>query len=94
MQVYGSLIILILGLMPLPDRQGSLIDLKQSLNAKYEGKIVTLRHFYSGSILRFTQDGNLSGSASEGPWTTCARVEIDKLDLNSRNLTLEGRRWQ
>jgi TonB family protein len=90
MRIYRVVCFLILGLMPAFSAPDSIKDLRKSLTAKYKGKTVTLRNFYSGSKLLFNHDGNLAMLATIGPWTTCAKVEIRRMDLNDKKLILEG----
>jgi TonB family protein len=92
MQICRVVFFLTLGLMPSYGGDDGLADLKQSLKSQYQGKVVTLRHFFAASRLSFDVDGNLSTASPVGPWTTCSRVEVKKLDLNEKKLTLQGRR--
>lgn len=65
---------------------------ERQLAAKYQGKTLTLRQFYSGSRLRFRSDGHLIGAGSVGPWTLDAQVEITEVGLQDQLLTLRGNR--
>jgi hypothetical protein len=73
-------------------RQDSISTLEQALKAQFQGKIVTFRHFYAASNLKFDTEGDLLGSPKEGPWTTCARVQVNQIDLNDQRFRISGRR--
>jgi TonB family protein len=67
-------------------------DVERQLKSEYQGKVLTLRHFYSGADLRFGPDGNLIGEAEIGSWTVCAKLLVKSIDLRGRILNIEGRR--
>jgi TonB family protein len=67
-------------------------DLESQLKTDYLGKVLTLRHFYSGHHLRFNWDGAVIGLAKAGPWTTDGQISITKIELRGRILELTGRR--
>jgi TonB family protein len=67
-------------------------DLEAQLKTAYLGKVLTLRHFYSGHRLRFNWDGAPIGIAKPGPWTTDGQISITKIELRGRTLELTGRR--
>jgi TonB family protein len=92
MQICRVVFFLMLGLMPSYGGDDGLANLKQSLKSQYLEKVVTLRNSFAASRLSFDVDGNLSTASPVGPWTTCSRVEVKKLDLNEKRLTLQGRR--
>jgi TonB family protein len=92
MRIFCAVCLLILGLNPTLSAKDNIEEMKKSLVAKYIGKVVTLRHFYTGRKILFNADGSPTGSARIGPWTTGAKVEITKLDLNEKKLKLQGNR--
>jgi TonB family protein len=67
-------------------------DVEKQLKAEYQGKVLTLRHFYSGEHLRFGPDGNLIGEAKIGSWTVDGQLLVKNIHLRGRILNIEGRR--
>jgi hypothetical protein len=67
-------------------------DVDKQLNSDYAGKILTLRHFYSGDHLKFRSDGTLEGYAPTGPWTLDGQIEVQEIHLRSAQLMIKGRR--
>jgi TonB family protein len=92
MRIFCAVCLLILGLNPTISAKDNIEEMKNSLVAKYIGKVVTLRHFYAGPKLLFNADGSPTGRMKIGPWTTCSKFEITKLDLNEKKLKLQGHR--
>jgi TonB family protein len=72
--------------------QGNSSILEQSLRDQFQGKIVTLRHFYIAPKLQFNADGKLLGNANEGSWTTYGRVKVTQIKVSGQKLTLKGHR--
>jgi hypothetical protein len=66
--------------------------LEQSLRNQFQGKVLTLRHFYADAKLQFDADGNLSSSGKEGSWTTCGRLKIDRVNVSKQKITMKGSR--
>jgi TonB family protein len=62
------------------------------LNSDYQGKVLTLRHFYLGKRLVFQPDGALAGSAAVGPWTVDGQIFIETIEVRGRSLLIRGRR--
>jgi TonB family protein len=62
------------------------------LNSDYQGKVLTLRHFYVGKHLVFQPDGSLAGSAAVGPWTVDGQIFIQTIEAKGRQLKIRGRR--
>jgi TonB family protein len=60
--------------------------------ADYQGKILTLRHFYAGEHLKFHADGTLEGDAPIGPWTVDGQLLVNEAKLQKSNLVIRGRR--
>jgi len=79
-------------LLPLRFAWADKSDLEGQLKSGYEGKTLTLRHFYSGEHLRFHSDGALSGYAQVGPWTLDGQIAVDKIQLRGGLLVIQGRR--
>jgi TonB family protein len=67
-------------------------DIEKQLRSEYQGKVITLRHFYSGERLRFGADGILIGEAAVGPWTVDGQLQVESIHLRGRILKIEGRR--
>ena len=62
------------------------------LEDDYQGKILTLRQFYTGKHLVFHADGSLAGSAAVGPWTVDGQIFIQTIKVKGRALRIRGRR--
>lgn len=92
MRIFCTVCLIIIGLNPTISANDNIEEMKNSLIAKYIGKVVTLRHFYAGPKLLFNADGSPMGHMKIGPWTTCSKIEIIKLDLNGKKLKLQGHR--
>jgi TonB family protein len=60
------------------------------LKSDYVGKVLTLRHFYSGEHLQFHADGKLQGDAEVGPWTLDAQIAVTEVRLRSGLLIIKG----
>src|ERR1700756_2506287 len=67
-------------------------DIGNQLKSKYQGKLVTLRHFYAGEHLRFGPDGGLIDQAATGPWTVNAQLVVKDIYLQGRLLIIKGNR--
>src|ERR1700756_247673 len=67
-------------------------DLSEQLKARYQNKVLVLRHFYRGDHLSFQSDGSLVGIGEVGPWTTNGQIDIKSIELKGRNLEIKGRR--
>ena len=67
-------------------------DLADQLNSEYQGKVLTLRHFYSGKHLAFQADGSLVGAADLGPWTVDGQIFVNAIEPKGRKLQIRGRR--
>jgi TonB family protein len=68
-----------------------LASLEQKLRAEYVGKTLLIRHFYSGSELRYDAQGQLVKGGPPEPWTV-AYCEINDLRLKADRLEIEGKR--
>lgn len=64
----------------------------QSVLKDFEGKVLVLRHPLQGSSLEYDAEGKVLQGGDEGPWTVYGGVLIDKVDLSSDKLRIEGRR--
>jgi len=67
-------------------------DLSLSLKNQYQGKVLTLRHFFKGSSLAFSRDGSLTGPAEVGPWTTDGEIQVLKIDWKDQEVKIHARR--
>lgn len=66
--------------------------LHDEITTALKGKIVTLRHFYSGSDLHYSADGDLVSKPEVGPWTLDGRLKVEKVSVKEDHVQLEGRR--
>jgi TonB family protein len=64
----------------------------EQLKSDYVGKVLTLRHFYSGAHLRFHADGTLQGDAPVGPWTLDGQIAVEEIHVRDGLLVIKGRR--
>ena len=55
------------------------------LKSIYEGNAVTVRGFYSNSVLDYDQSGALTSKSLSGPWTLDGKVRVDSVNLKSGN---------
>jgi TonB family protein len=62
------------------------------LKSDYQGKVLTLRHFYEGDHLVFSADGTLAGRAAVGPWTVDGQIFVQTIEVKGRVLRIRGRR--
>jgi TonB family protein len=62
------------------------------LNSEYQGKVLTLRHFYEGKRLVFHSDGSLAGRAEVGPWTVDGQIFVQTIEVKGSVLRIRGRR--
>jgi len=62
------------------------------LKAEFEGKIISLHHFYEERFQRFDVDGAAKEDYPTCPWTMCGKLNIDKVSLSKNKLKVEGRR--
>src|SRR3989338_2554080 len=69
-------------------------EIEQELKKAYEGKVVFLRGFYKGNLLRYDPEGNLRSGGKPGPWTLTGKVEITRVLLGRDKLELWGNRVQ
>jgi TonB family protein len=67
-------------------------DISDQLKSEYQGKVLTLRHFYAGKHLVFQADGSLAGRADVGPWTVDGQIFIQTIAMKGRQLQIRGRR--
>jgi hypothetical protein len=67
------------------------IAVKQ-VKAQLKGKIVTLRHIYSGNTLIFDDQFKLVKGGTPGQWTLDGMVEVRKVNLKGRKYVIEGSR--
>jgi TonB family protein len=67
-------------------------DVADQLKSEYQGKVLTLRHFYSGKHLAYQADGSLAGRADLGPWTVDGQILVQMIEKKGRTLRIRGRR--
>src|SRR5262249_8829617 len=84
----GALILLLTSVLALAETN----HLESQLKSMYDGKLLTLRHFYAGEQLHFGPDGELVDQATAGPWTLYAQVIAKNVTLRGRTLTIPGNR--
>ena len=56
------------------------------------GKIVTLRHFYSGKHLEFNASGNPLSYGELESWTLGSKLQVEKIELKKQSLVIRGKR--
>lgn len=66
--------------------------LEARLKSTYHDKVMTLRHFYESSDLRYDLNGELVGASKSGPWTVSGRIEITEISLKPSELYIGGNR--
>src|ERR1700674_244070 len=86
--LFASVLLAILS--SLPQAWGD--DVADQLKSEYQGKVLTLRHFYSGKRLVFQPDGSLAGHADVGPWTVNGQIFVQTIEVKGRALRIRGRR--
>jgi TonB family protein len=62
------------------------------LKAQFEGKIISLHHFYAERFQRFDADGDTKEEFPTCSWTMCSKLEVDKVSISKNKLKVEGRR--
>ena len=67
-------------------------EIQQSLQTRYQGKILLLRGFFPGDKLRYDAAGTPIGNPSAGNWTTDGFVLITEAKLLDQALMIKGRR--
>lgn len=67
-------------------------EIEQELKKAYEGRVVFLRGFYKGNLLRYDSEGTLRSGGKPGPWTLTGKVEITRVSLGKDKLALLGNR--
>ncbi|MGD0922466.1 MAG: energy transducer TonB [Terriglobia bacterium] len=86
------LLVLVSSSVLLDARASDLKQMEQALNATYKGKTMILRNFYRGKKLDYDAQGKLVKGGRSGPWTLCAGIEVGKVRLRPKNLTINGTR--
>ena len=66
--------------------------LQEKLRTQFLNKVVTLRGFYSDSVLKYGPDGQLTSKAARGPWTLDGKIEITDLKITDKVLKISGNR--
>jgi TonB family protein len=67
-------------------------EIQQSLQSRYQDKILVLRGFFPGDKLRFDAAGTPIGNPSASSWTTDGFVLITETKVVGRTLVIQGRR--
>lgn len=67
-------------------------QIEDQLKEAYVGKIVTLRGFVDGSVVKFDSQGELIGGGKPGPWTLYGMVEVTGLKLAPDKVVIDGNR--
>jgi TonB family protein len=67
-------------------------DLQAELRARYVGKTLLLRGFYSDGDLRYDQSGGLVGRKAVGDWTTNGFVVVEGISSHGTRLIIKGKR--
>ena len=66
--------------------------LEQKLFDAYNGKTFMLRGNYCGPLVKFDEQGRMSGDSQEGDWTICRDIVIQDVRLSPDHLRISGRR--
>ncbi len=69
-------------------------EIEQELKKAFEGRVVLVRGFYKGGLLRYDSEGNLRSGGKPGSWTLTGKVEITRVSLGRDKLELWGNRVQ
>lgn len=67
-------------------------NFKDALNLKYKKQVLALRTPFTPGDQKFDSDGHLLGAPAQGPWLIYGGIFIEKLNLSSDTLRLEGPR--
>jgi TonB family protein len=67
-------------------------SLERELRNAYQGRVLTLRHFYDGDKLHFRADGQLIGDSATGPWTLDGQLKVTDIHLDRASLQIVGKR--
>jgi TonB family protein len=62
------------------------------MKTQFEGKIVSLHHFYVEKFQRFDADGAAKEDYPTCSWTMCGKVNVDKVSISKNKIKIEGRR--
>ena len=84
-----SLFLILLFSIPVFARQPGV---EKALRAEFVDKIVIVRGFYDGSMLRFDKDGKLTGKAIPGYWASEGMVKVSEINLRSGVLQIKAKR--
>lgn len=66
--------------------------LDQKLRDEYRGRILFLRHSYTGADLKYDKRGELRTGGAPGPWTLWGKVRINDTKVTRESILLEGER--
>ncbi len=67
-------------------------EIEEQLNTQLKGQIVTFRHFYKGSRLKFDHAGKLKGKSRIGSWTIYGKILITKIKVKKNRYEIHGKR--
>jgi TonB family protein len=67
-------------------------SVKGVLDQKYKNHVLALRSPFAQGDMKFDSDGHLLSAPAQGPWLTYGGIYVEKLELSSDTLRLEGRR--
>src|SRR3989442_13517045 len=67
-------------------------EIEQHLKVKYEGKVLTLRTFYTAERLKYTAEGNPIKAGQTGPWTIYGLIEVNSISVKIDKLEILGNR--
>ena len=62
------------------------------LKSEFEGKIISLHHFYAERFQRFNADGDVKEQYPTCPWTMCSKLMVNKVSFSKNRLKIEGAR--
>ncbi|MDR0310263.1 MAG: TonB family protein [Acidobacteriota bacterium] len=67
-------------------------DIQKQLEAELKNATMAIRHFYSGSKLKYNSEGELISGGEPGSWTTNAYFEPEKINVSKKSVTISGKR--
>jgi len=92
---YGLSVIMLMLVLCVPKlnaQTNSDKDIQKQLKAQLKNTTLAIRHFFSGSNLKYDADGTLISGGKPGPWTINAYFEPQKISLSTKSITLSGKR--
>lgn len=67
-------------------------ELENELRATFEGRVLTLRHFFERTTLKFNSSGELLNPGKPGAWTLYGLLEVTKVRARKNHVEFSGTR--